>query len=63
MVNKEEKVSSNGVREVVTDYEYLGNVVIDDCGVDDKTLTLSSKAYRSAPSKYLRADRLIIDRI
>lgn len=63
LVNKEEKVSPNGKREVIKSYEYLGNVVVDDSGVDNKYLTLAGKAYRSAPANLLRADRLIIDRI
>ena len=36
--------------------EFLGQVVVDDTGVDDVNMTIMSKAFRQATSDLLRAD-------
>lgn len=43
--------------------EYLGNVVVDDVGVDDTNMTVESKAFRHALEQCLRADKIYIERI
>lgn len=62
-VDRKEVVTETGKREVEKSYQFVGTLVIDDIGVDDKTVTLASKAYRSAPNNFLRADKLIIEKV
>lgn len=62
-VDRKEVVGSTGKREVEKSYQFVGTLVVDDYGVDDKTCTLASKAYRSAPDKFLRADKLLIEKV
>lgn len=63
LVNRENVVSSTGKREVEKSYEFVGTLIVDDTGVDDKTCTIASKAYRAAPNNFLRADKLLIEKV
>lgn len=46
----------------VVDQEYIGTVYVDDAGVGPH-FTLVAKAWRQAPSRYLYADKTIVERV
>lgn len=39
-----------------TKQSYAGSIIIDDCNVDDKTMTLIGKAYRQGGDQYLNCN-------
>jgi hypothetical protein len=47
---------------IVTDQQCLGSIVIDDHGTG-KDLSLTAKAFRHAPSTYLYADKVIVEKL
>ena len=62
-VEKENVLNENtGKRETNKSEEFLGSIVIDDYGVDNN-FPLARKAFQNCPQVYLRADKLIIERI
>jgi hypothetical protein len=63
MTSRENTLLPNGELNTEIEHEFLGSVVLDDVGVDNKDMTLASKAFRSAHGNLLRADRLVIEKI
>lgn len=50
-------------KEVNKTYKYLGSTTIDDVGVDNKNLTLTSKAFRRASDICLLADKVTLEQL